>query len=195
MKFNQSKFNKKGQAGMSTAIAALIGIAVIFGSYILITTILTDVIGEIKTSNLANDNATTITNETVTWTNGTTVTLVHFGGPVASLTCGSVRQGANQNLSGTTNNTIQPGNYSCDNSGFFFNNNPDKYPAGFNISRTFNVTYTYKDAGAEYNTSQNGITGQLKLADQSGNMGTVIAVIALITILMAGFAAVMRRGS
>ena len=46
---------------------------------------------------------------------------------------------------------------------------------------------------ADFNVSSKGLTGMLNLAGQYGNMGTVLAVVGIITLLLGAFAVFGRR--
>ena len=192
MKFN----NKKGQFA---PIVALTTIAVLLGIFVITATVLTGVTDEVRAQQLDGVGTNTTYNETITWANGTYVSLSKGAG-AASLTCTAVFLNNTPAYGGgglSQNFRIDSGNYTCDTSGINLSQSKAGLGSwgagGVNASNQINVTYYIKPATEEWNVSSRGLTGQLKLADQMPNLGTVAAIIGLITLLMAGIALIRRR--
>ena len=187
------KFNKRGQ---SMPIVALTTIAVLLGIFVITATVLTGVTDEVRTQQLDGVGTNTTYNETVAWANGTYVSLSKGAG-AASLVCTAVFLNNTPAYGGgglSANFLITSGNYTCDTSGINITQYGSSWGDGnVNYSNQINVTYYIKPATEEWNITSGGLTGQLKLADQVPNLGTVAAIIGLITLLMAGMALIRRR--
>ncbi len=179
---------EKGQLNNSTILAGATAFAI--GLLVLIITIYasTSVIDSVRDSNIVSQ-ATTITNETVTMTqqddsgyNGTVTVAqpnlgvsnssVIFNSPTATLT-----HGVNyiDNDFGVGTFTILT-NYS---------------EADLNI--TYEFTSDVKNTPT--NITQNGLDAFFNFSGQAGNLGTIAAIVLVITILVGGLAVTLGKGS
>ena len=93
------------------------------------------------------------------------------------------------------NSEIGAGNYTCNQAGISLTVDGNTIGSGdFNVSSpTINVSYTYKDASADINTTRNSERGMMELADQGGNMGTIVAILFIISLLSTLLFAYFRR--
>lgn len=134
-------------------------------------------------SNILKDTAATrVSNESVTWINGT---FVQFATPNnLGATCFNVTQsGGGAVLGNTQFFEIMPGNYTCNERGI----NVSPSVLGFNYTSTILVTYNVKTPNAQFNVTKEGLTGTLNASSFFGVIGTLLGVAALIAIVITAF--------
>ena len=179
-------FQRKGQlsAAWVVVVALLAMMAITMG-------IVGDVLDDKRTSDVDSKATTRVSNETVTWVNGTVTALARSPG-AAKLTCVRVLTNSSppNNNGGDNSSVVNSGNWSCDASGI--NVTSAAIPAFFNLSRTVNVTYDFVPADENINITTNSLEGELSLGDQLGSVGTVLAVVVVIATLAGTYMMFMR---
>ena len=124
----------------------------------------------------------TTTNETVTWTNATYVTLTNMGR--AKIVCNTVYNNTENTflITGITGVT-----YSCDTNGIIVTDEN-----GTDLGSDVYVTYQYSDGSDAYNSSAKGLDGVANTTGYLGTIGTIIGVAVLIGIVVLAFTFVQR---
>ncbi len=157
---------------------------VLFAVAILALIFLTNVNNTIKVTERDEAPSTAVVNETVTWSNGTFVAFAKTATD-ARISCSNVYNNAAGGATTPANQTIGTGNYTCTDNGI------NLTTASENITTTVLVDYTHKPFTAEYNVTDRGETGMFNISAQFGNMGTIIAVVIIIGMLLSAF--LLRR--
>lgn len=124
-----------------------------------------------------NAAAITINNESLVFTaanNNTAIALAHGG---RSVTCNRIYNYTNL----TADNIIDSSRYSCATNGVTLNDT--NITAG-----TIYVNYTYEEFSQAQNISEDGLVGIGNTTEFLGTIGTIIAVMALVGIVVAAFA-------
>ena len=165
------KTNKKGQ------IDNLLTFAIIFGVSVLGLALIGGLIQDVRT-NAINTQTRTLTNESIlNPTLGVLQQFPTFGNDTqaTSVTNSSVN---------VSNQTIAIGQGAT---GFQVTVTNQLNISSGDAGDTWNVTYTYNrnEDDLSFNTSSRGLTGMLNLSGQFGNIGTVIAIVVIIGMLVA----------
>lgn len=176
---------------MENKLIAFFGSVLTLAIVIIVLSVLSGVVGDIQDDALADDSGTNIINESVTWTNKTFVALTHSPGTI-SLSCSIVyNNDTGSSWDGTTtgvdaNATINSGNWTCTTGGI---NVTDFTIPGttVNLTKTLSVSYNYKVGTSEYNISMQGVGGLVNVSEQFGNIGTIVAVVLIIGLLVGAF--------
>lgn len=177
--------NKKGQV----TLANFTFLAVSFAVVILLLTFLTDMQNDVRDQQVDDTTFTVVTNESVTWTNTSFVSLTRQQGE--SFSCTGVFNNQTGFFNGAqANESINSGNWTCSN---FQINVTDLTSPELNITNTVLVTYQFKPLTAVVNVSDNGLDGEVNLSGQFGNLGTVVALVLIVTLLVSAFGFMFRE--
>ncbi len=136
-----------------------------------------------RTSTTDNIPSTSVTNESVTFTNATQVPFATDGG-VVSLTCLSVSNASDWN---NASDIIGVANYTCSVSGITLTD-----VGGLEASGSIFVNYSYVPKTTAYNASDGGLEGLSNASSYFSTIGTMIGVAALIGIVITAFVFIRR---
>lgn len=180
---------KTKKAQSSNLLLGLIGGTGVLVVVVLLLSLSGDINNELREQAISEATATTVTNETVTWTNNTDVALANSARSVA-LSCTTVRTNETGALptNSSANTTLTTGNYSCGTEGFRMLNTND---GTFNLTSSVIINYSFTAPDEQVNITSGGTGGLVGLSDQFTNIGTILGLTAVIG-LLAGLFVLLR---